>query len=33
MPKFYKRGALGRMIEAEGGSSDPELAEVRMTDE
>ena len=33
MPRYYKRGALGRMIEAEGGSSDPELAEVRMTDE
>ena len=33
MPKFYKRGALGRMVEAEGGSSDPELAEVRMTEE
>lgn len=31
MPKFYKRGALGRMIEAEGGSSDPGLAEVRMS--
>lgn len=31
MPKFYKRGALGRMIEAEGGSSDPDLAEVRMS--
>ena len=33
MPKYYKRGALGRMIEAEGGSSDPDLAEVRMTEE
>ena len=33
MPKFYKRGALGRMVEADGGSSDPELAEVRMTEE
>ena len=33
MPRFYKKGKLGRMIEAEGGSSDPELAEVRMTDE
>lgn len=33
MPKYYKRGALGRMVEAEGGSSDPELAEVRMTEE
>ena len=33
MPRFYKKGALGRMIEAEGGSSDPELAEVRMTEE
>lgn len=33
MPRYYKRGALGRMVEAEGGSSDPDLAEVRMTDE
>lgn len=33
MPRYYKRGALGRMIEAEGGSSDPDLAEVRMTEE
>lgn len=32
MPRYYKKGALGRMIEAEGGSSDPELAEVRLTD-
>lgn len=31
MPKYYKKGALGRMVEAEGGSSDSELAEVRMT--
>ena len=31
MPKFYKKGPLGRMVEAEGGSSDPELTEVRMT--
>lgn len=33
MPRYYKRGALGRMIETEGGSSDPDLAEVRMTEE
>lgn len=33
MPRYYKRGALGRMIEAEGGSSDPDLAEVRMAEE
>lgn len=32
MPKYYKKGALGRMIEAEGGVSDPDLAEVRMTE-
>ena len=31
MAKFYKKGPLGRMVEAEGGASDPELAEVRMT--
>ncbi|MBQ6025160.1 MAG: hypothetical protein IJL20_06085 [Lachnospiraceae bacterium] len=31
MIKFYKKAALGRMVEATGGSSDPELAEVRMT--
>ena len=29
MPKFYKKGPLG-MVKAEGGISDPELAEVRM---
>ncbi|MCR5295671.1 MAG: hypothetical protein K6E30_10980, partial [Lachnospiraceae bacterium] len=31
MAKFYKKGPLGRMVEAEGGASDPGLAEVRMT--
>ena len=30
MPKFYKKGPLG-MTKADGGMSDPELAEVRMT--
>ena len=31
MAKFLKRGALGIMTEAEGGASDPYLAEVRLT--
>ena len=33
MAKFYKSGTFGLMVEAEGGASDPELAEVRMTAE
>lgn len=31
MAQFLKRAALGRMVTAEGGASDPELAEVRLT--
>lgn len=31
MAQFLKKGSLGRMVTAEGGASDPELAEVRLT--
>ena len=31
MAQFLKRAALGRMVTAEGGASDPELLEVRLT--
>lgn len=33
MAQFMKKASLGRMIIAEGGASDPELAEVRLTPE
>lgn len=31
MAQYYKRGSLGMMVKAEGGDSDPDLAEVRLT--
>lgn len=33
MAQFLKRGSLGRLVPAEGGASDPELCEVRLTPE
>lgn len=33
MAKFLKKGSLGMMTEAPGGTSDPELAEIRLTPE
>ena len=33
MAKFLKKGSLGMLVEASGGASDPELAEVRLTPE
>lgn len=33
MAQFMKKASLGRMVIAEGGASDPELAEVRLTPE
>lgn len=33
MAQFLKRGSLGRMVPAEGGESDPDLCEVRLTAE
>lgn len=31
MAQYYKKGSLGMMVKADGGASDPELAEVRLT--
>lgn len=31
MAQYYKKGSLGMMVKAEGGASDPELTEVRLT--
>lgn len=33
MSQFYKRGSLGRLVPADGGESDPDLCEVRLTAE
>ena len=31
MPRYYKKNSVGMMVKADGGASDPELAEVRLT--